>query len=215
MADFACDFLGFGAGVSEDESHFDGGGDEGCRFVRVDKVEAFCGGFALFAEHVFDLAADELFGAGGGAEGADEARGELGLVGVGDCRKGQRMREQGVSGEQGDGFVEDLVAGRFAAAQIGIVHAGQVVVDQRVGVQAFDGDGGGQRVVFRGGDFKGRKEEDGADAFAAGAEAVGHRAVQERRAHGFAGDVALKCVFDASGVFFDFFGNRHTSMEKP
>ena len=57
---------------------------------------------------------------------------------------------QRVSGEDGDGFAEGHMAGGLAAAQIVVVERGQVVVDERVGVQHLDGcaevlDASGQR----------------------------------------------------------------------
>jgi len=52
--------------------------------------------------------------------------------------------EQGVAGEQCRGLVELFVRGRPAAAEVVVVHARQVVVDERVGVQALDRDRGRQ-----------------------------------------------------------------------
>ena len=48
------------------------------------------------------------------------------------------MRLQGVAREDGDRLVESAVDGRPPASQIVVVHRGQVVVDQRIGVQAFE-----------------------------------------------------------------------------
>ena len=50
---------------------------------------------------------------------------------------------QGITGEQGGGFVELAMAGGLAATQIVVIHAGQVIVDQRVAVYALHGKGGG------------------------------------------------------------------------
>ena len=58
-------------------------------------------------------------------------RGELGDRLEGECL-------QCVAGEDCDGFAEGDVAGGFAAAQIVVVERGQIVVDQRVGVDHFD-----------------------------------------------------------------------------
>ena len=54
---------------------------------------------------------------------------------------------QGVSGEGCSRFVPFAVEGRLAAAQIVIVHARQIVMHQRIGMDAFDG----QRSVQRSG----------------------------------------------------------------
>jgi hypothetical protein len=54
---------------------------------------------------------------------------------IGPCRqhaKGQRL--QGIARQYGRAFIESLVAGRAAAAQIIVIHRRQIVVDQAVGV---------------------------------------------------------------------------------
>ena len=56
--------------------------------------------------------------------------------------EGQRL--QGVAGQDRGRLVELLVTGGLAAPQIVVVHRRQVVVDQRIGVQEFDGAGGAQ-----------------------------------------------------------------------
>ena len=43
-----------------------------------------------------------------------------------------------VAGEDGEGFAEDDVARWLAAAEVVVIERGQVVVDQRIGVQHFD-----------------------------------------------------------------------------
>ncbi len=56
-------------------------------------------------------------------------------------RAGQDFERQGkkaIAGEHGGGFVEPPVGGWLAAPQVVVIHAGQVVVDERVGVQGFD-----------------------------------------------------------------------------
>ncbi len=73
---------------------------------------------------------------------------------------GSRQRAAGVAGEHFEGqrlqgiarqhcgtFVKRLVAGRLAAAQVVVVHGWQVVVDQAVGVDHLDGDGGHRPAV--------------------------------------------------------------------
>ena len=51
---------------------------------------------------------------------------------------------EGVAGQHGRALAEDLVVRRLAAAEIVVVHAGQVVVDERIGVQHLYGAGHGQ-----------------------------------------------------------------------
>lgn len=112
----------------------------------MDEIEAFCAGRCLFAEQIFHLAADEFFAAGRMAEVYNQGIGQGGVctVAVGQQPKG--VGEQGIAGEQGGGFVELLVAGRGTTAQVAIVHTGQIVVNEAVGVQAFNRYSGGKRI---------------------------------------------------------------------
>ena len=53
-------------------------------------------------------------------------------------------REQTVAREDGHGLAEYLVTGRLAAPEVVIVERRQIVVDQRVRVDHFEGASGGQ-----------------------------------------------------------------------
>jgi hypothetical protein len=55
----------------------------------------------------------------------------------------EREREQRVAGEDGDGLAVDDVAGGLAAAEVVVVHAGEVVMDEGHGVHHLEGRGGG------------------------------------------------------------------------
>ena len=55
---------------------------------------------------------------------------------VGDDVEGKR--QQAVAGKDGGRLVEGLVHGRLAAAQIVVVHRRQVVMDERIAVDAFE-----------------------------------------------------------------------------
>ena len=57
---------------------------------------------------------------------------------VGLAENFERPALQRVAGKNGGRFVKRLVRGRLAAPQIVIVHAGKVVVDQRIYVNALD-----------------------------------------------------------------------------
>ena len=61
---------------------------------------------------------------------------------------------QGVTDEKRSRLVKLDVARGFTAAQDIVVHAGQVIMHQRIGVNQFDGNGRGIDDV--GGDFKKR-----------------------------------------------------------
>ena len=86
--------------------------------------------------------------------------------------------EEGVTGEDGDGFAEDFVRGGLAAAEIVVVHAGEIVMDEGVGVDALDGAGEGEGLGgFAADDLGAGEADDGAEALAAGEDGVAHRLV--------------------------------------
>ena len=156
------------------------------------------------------LAADQAAAAGGIGEFADERVGEGGLRGVALGEETEGVGEERVAGEEGGGFVELFVRRGPAAAQVVVIHARKVVVDERVGVDALDGDGGGQgvgRTVAE--QLGGGEDEDGAEAFAAGFEAVAHRGVEARRARRRGREVEVEAAFDGGDVAFEFGGEVH------
>ena len=129
------------------------------------------------------LAGDESLGADGSrefAEGADDARRGGTDGGAGDVLEGEC--EERVAGEDSDVLPEDLVVGRLTAAEVVVVHAGEVVVDKGHGVDHLNGAGSGHRGgggasnKLAGGDA-----EDGAHALAAGEEGVAHGLVDPQR----------------------------------
>ena len=87
----------------------------------------------------------------------------------------KRLRQQRVARQHGDAFAEDFVVGRFAAAVIVVVHRRQIVVDERIGVDALDGAGERHGVGFAAAaSRRGREQNGGAHPFAAGEERVAH-----------------------------------------
>ena len=55
-----------------------------------------------------------------------------------DAKNFEGQRVQAVAGQHGLGLPEGLMHSRLAAPQVGIVHARQVVVDQRIDVNCLD-----------------------------------------------------------------------------
>ncbi len=72
------------------------------------------------------------------------------------ARISKATRLQRVAGQHGGGLVVRLVHGRPAAAQVVVVHARQVVVDQAVGVDALQRAGGAQHRPLLAGRTSGR-----------------------------------------------------------
>jgi hypothetical protein len=63
---------------------------------------------------------------------------------LGDQPEGER--QQAIPRQDGDRLAVDLVVGGMPAAEVVVVHGRQVVVDERVGVDALQRAGGRQHV---------------------------------------------------------------------
>ena len=108
-------------------------------------------------------------------------------------QQGEGEGVQRVAGEDSGRFVIGAVRAGASPAQVVIVHRGQIVVDERVGVDGFHCAGGGVNGVKRHGEGVSRGvEERGAQAFAAAEGGVAHRIGkafarrwQHLRQHGF------------------------------
>ena len=86
----------------------------------------------------------------GRSRGCGQSAHELGadgrvVVGIGARQQTECDRQERIASEDRRPFVEGLVHGRLAPAQIVVVHGGQVVVHQRITVYALDGGRGGER----------------------------------------------------------------------
>ena len=144
----------------------------------MDVTEFGHGKFFAFAFQVRHLPGDELQRAGGFRDFQNDfvvriARKIFALRG--DLK---RLRQQRVAREHGDAFAENFVVGRLAPAEIVVVHRGQIVVDERVGVDALDGARERHGVFFRTAAGRRRREQDGGThPLAAGEERVAHRLV--------------------------------------
>jgi hypothetical protein len=64
---------------------------------------------------------------------------------MGDNLEGQSV--QAVAGEDRRRLAEGLVSGRLAAAEVVVVHRRQIVMDQRIDVNRFDGGGDPQGAL--------------------------------------------------------------------
>jgi hypothetical protein len=105
--------------------------------------------------------------------------------------------EEGVAGEDGDAFTVNDVGGGAAASEVIIVHAGEVIVDEGIGMDAFDG-GGGVEGEWGGapGGLGGGEAEDGAEAFSAGEEGIAHGLVEGGGFGGGFGEEAIEGVIN-------------------
>lgn len=194
----------FFAGIGEAETHQERGGEEGGGFVFVNVAQRIGVPGNAFVPDILHLPADEFFAPGGLREIGDEGRGQRGLGGVvvGDKEKG--VGEEGVARQNRGGLVELFVAGGPAPAQVTVVNRGQIVVDQGIGVETFDRDGGGEGIRPGRVKLRGLEEEKGADPFAAGAQRVAHCLVQPRWAGRGRRQKPFDAVFNPSLPGFQF-----------
>jgi hypothetical protein len=111
---------------------------------------------------------------------------------------GEGVGEQAVAGEHRGGLVVDLVHGGPATAQVVVVHGGQIVVHQRVGVHQLEGHGRRQGVIDAVVELvlqhaRDAQAHEGAQALAAAEQRPGHRLAQ---ASGRSGAVDVGVVLD-------------------
>ncbi len=150
-----------------------------------------------FALEVEDLAADELAGASGKGEFEEVffCGVSLGVGCLGEDSEG--FGEEGVAGEDGHAFAVDFMAGGAATAEVVVVHAGEVIVDEGVGVHDLDGASGGEGFVdVAPAGFIGGESEDGAESLASGKNGVAHGLVDGLGLRGFAGEELAKSRID-------------------
>lgn len=105
--------------------------------------------------------------------------------------------DQAEGGEQGVGLAEGDVDGGTAATERVVIHAGQVVHDQRGAMEEFDG-GGGAEAQRRGGSehFGDAEGEEGAKPLAASEDGVAHGFGYRRRGDERRREQAFELVLD-------------------
>ena len=135
-----------------------------------------------FGFEVGDLTSNHAVdGAGGRGDFGSHFYATFGIDGSGGDRF-ECEREERVARENGGGLAELLMAGRLAATEVVVIERGQIVVNQRISVDEFDG----ASWIHACGNV-GRKNASGfetenrADAFASGEDAITHRFVDGGR----------------------------------
>lgn len=112
---------------------------------------------------------------------------------------GEGLGEEGVASEDGDGVAEDLVGGGAAATEIVVIHAGEVVVDEGVGVDQLDCASCGKCCIgIATAGFGCGEDEDGPQSFASGEDRVAHGFVNGGWADRFAGHGVAQSGIDAA-----------------
>ena len=121
---------GIGAHACREASKLCRHADERTRFVGVEVEKLIIGKLVLLTEHIHNLPTNHA----AVARGAGEQDGRLGahLRGhaVVPSREGKGIHEHTVTREQSHRLTVHLMVGGSAAAQVVVVHAGEVVVDE-------------------------------------------------------------------------------------
>ena len=109
------------------------------------------------------MAGDEAETAGGMGQLLHEIGGGIAAVGFGAGDRREGFGEETIASKYGHRFAENAVVSWATAAEVVVIHARKVVMDQGVGVDAFDGTSGGEGEGFRTtGGPGGGQAEDGA-----------------------------------------------------
>jgi len=95
------------------------------------------------------LTADHAERAGGLGQSGDQFTANLGIgMGGGMSQHFEGAGQQGIAGEESGLLIELTMTGRAAPAQIVIIHAGQIIVDQRIAMDHFDRTGDADGGAF-------------------------------------------------------------------
>jgi len=160
----------------------DRGANERGGFAAVNVFESFGADAFAFGFQVGDLAPDHaVHGSGGSGYFGEDPYTKIGVDR--SCADGFKSESQEcVTGQNGDGFAELLVASRLPTAEVVVVERRKIIMDEGISVDKFDGASGieGRRNVGSE-DASGFETEDGANAFAAGEDGIAHGFVNRRR----------------------------------
>ena len=144
--------------------------------MQVDVFEGVQVHVLALAFQIHHLAPHQAGGAGGEAEFAHHRQQSIG--GNPRAAQGHHLEgagEQGIAGQDGVGLAVHLVIGGSAAAQVVVVHGGEIVMDQRHGVDHLQGNAGGHgQFAVGAGQLAGRQAEDRPQALASRQQGVAH-----------------------------------------
>ena len=182
-------------------------------FVHLAAVEA------AFGREIEHLPADHAAKPRAACERQDErdAHGRIGMR-LRPRQNVEREREQSVAGKDRGRLVELLVRGRAPAAQVVIVHRGQIVVRQRIAVHELERGAGHQRALARRLEQRGGLDhQERAQPLSAGEAHVAHRVHQPLRARALLGkrrivEQALEHALDIGGDTIEALPERRSGV---
>ena len=122
------------------------------------------------------------------------------------------MSEQRIAGEKSRCFIKGFMGGGPTAAKIIVVHAGQVVMHERIGVHTFYGDGGRKgRFIPGPKQFCGGENQGGAQTFTPAFDGVAHGLVEAKGAGRGRREVSIETLFDTAEVGGELIWKTHSS----
>ena len=162
-------------------AEFERGAQEHAGLGGMDEIKRGLGGLASFGFEVGDLSGNETAGSGGASQLGDEVGGRVTRPGFDLGQNGKCFGKECIAGKHSHPLPEDDVRRGFAAAEFVVVHAGKIIVDERVGVNHFHGASGRERLASGAAAGFGRgAAKERAQTLAAGEEAVAHGAMDGR-----------------------------------
>jgi hypothetical protein len=109
----------------------------------------------------------------------------------------ERDRQQSVASQDRDAVAENFVTGGTTAAQIVVVHAREIIVNERIGVDAFHGTSMRQSGArFSTARFGRRETENWPEPFSPGKQTVAHRTMNRDRRHRRFGQETIEGAID-------------------
>ncbi len=186
-----------GACVGAHSSEAEGRGEKRCSLGLVNADELSLGQILALSFKIHDLATNQAPRVSGESQFCHIVPGTISLVLRSLGNDGEGLSENAVSREDRDILTKDNMGRGLASSEIVIVHAWEVVVYQRVGMNQFGRAGRRNRVFPGAAAGLGRREaEDGPEAFAPREDGMAHGAVDGGRADRGAGQKLLQGRID-------------------
>ena len=184
--------------VARHGTETEGGSEQRGGLVHVCRADFIESGPSAFVFQILNLPGNEAEAAGGEGKFLNHGGDSVTARWLGERDKLESLREEGVAGKDGDAFAENFMIGWFTPSEIVVVHTWEVVVDEGVGVDTFDGAGQRHGVGgFAVDGVAGGKGEDGSDTFTAGKQGVAHRFVDGGWLNCVVGDEFIERDVDA------------------
>ena len=175
-----------GRGIGRHGSHPQGENDHRRGLALMDVSDIADPKFLPLGLQVGNLSRDQLQAASGSRHLLQQHGKRVSLAPLDSGNQSEGLRQQGVAGKHRDSLAEDLVRGGATAPEIIVIHAGKVIVNQRVGVDHLHGASRGEDrlQILHSTGFGGGQSQDGSQALAPGKQAVTYSLMDRGRTDG-------------------------------